>query len=146
MPSYYQSVHSVSINAPQEKIYEALTDWALRQKWRPGMTITWEGDSKAFVGQRVTFRPNGGVPFSFRITGLEPFRRFFMEYEGKPFRGRAAMEITPQEGGCQVAFHWMKVEPVGWIAKIYFALGFGMRTHQRRSLATLQMLKEYLEK
>ena len=71
--------------------------------------------------------------------------------------GRAAIEINPstrsafsgqgpEETGCEVAFHWMKVEPVGWPAQVYFASGLGMRSHRLRTLETLRMLREFLEK
>jgi hypothetical protein len=147
MPSYYQSVHSISIQAPAGKIYEALTDWAVRSKWRKGIKITWEGEPRAFVGQKVTFRVEGfpSYSFPFRITGLEPSRRFYMEYAGKPLKGRAAVEINTEEIGCRVDFHWMKVEAVGLLANLYFALGLGMRAHRARTMETLQLLKGYLE-
>jgi uncharacterized protein YndB with AHSA1/START domain len=134
--------------APAGKIYEALTDWTLRSKWRRGIEITWEGDPLAFVNQRVTFQVKGRLlpySFSFRISGLEPPRRVYMEYLGKTLRGRAAVEIVPEETGCRVDFHWMKVEPAGLLSKVYFALGLGMRTHRRRTIETLRLLKEHLE-
>lgn len=148
MASYRQSTDSLLIQAPPEEIYASLTDWALRLKWRPGMGIRWEGEARAFVGQKVSFRvqnPFFSYWFSFRITGLEPPRRFYMEYAGKPLKGRAAVEITPEDGGCRVAFHWMKVEPVGFLARLYFALGLGARSHRRRTLETLRLLKNHLE-
>ena len=159
MPSYFQSTHSLFVQAPPEKVYDALTDWALRAQWRRGIEISWEGESRAFLNQKVTFKV-GGVPsysFSFRVSGMEPPRRLFMEYLDKPLRGRAAIEIDPStrsarsgqgpdETGCEVAFHWMKVEPAGWPARIYFALGLGTRAHRVRAMETLRMLKEYLEK
>ncbi len=146
---YYQSTHSLSVAAPAEKIYEALTNWPLRAQWRRGIEIHWEGDAKAFRGQTVSFkvkRPFFSYSFSFRISGLEPPRRLYMEYTGRPLKGRAAVEIVPEEKTCRVDFHWMKVEPEGWMAKLYFALGLGMRTHRLRTRETLRMLKEYLEK
>jgi hypothetical protein len=146
--AYYQSTHSISITAPAEKIYGALTDWPLRAQWRKGVEIVWQKEGKAFVGQEVSFkvkRPLFSYPFSFRVTGLEAPRRMYMEYLGKPLTGRAAIEITPEEKGCRVDFHWMKVEPAGWAAKLYFALGLGMRTHRRGTMETLRMLKNHLE-
>ena len=68
-----------------------------------------------------------------------------MGYLDGPLTGRAALQILPEGGGCRVEFHWMKVEPVGVAAKLYFALGLGTRTHRRRTMETLRMLKEYLE-
>jgi hypothetical protein len=159
VPPYFQSTYSLFVQAPPEKIYEALTDWALRAQWRKGIGISWEGNSKASLNQKVTFKVGDFPPysFSFQVTGMEPPRRLFMEYLGKPFNGRAAIEINPssrsarsgqgpEETGCEVAFHWMKVEPVGWPAKIYFALGLGTRSHRVRTMETLRMLKEFLEK
>jgi uncharacterized protein YndB with AHSA1/START domain len=148
VPPYYQSTHSLSIQASPEKIYEALTDWVARGAWRPGIQITWEENPKAFLNQKVVFRIQGLFPYSFsyRVAGLEPPHRLYMEYMGKPLRGRSAVEITPEEGGSRVAFHWMKVEPVGFWARLYFACGLGTRSHADRTRETLRMLKDYLEK
>jgi hypothetical protein len=148
MASYYQSTHSISVNASAEKIYEALTDWPTRSKWRKGIEIIWEGEPKASVNQKVTFHVKRGLlpySFSFRITGLEPPRRFYMEYTGKPLRGRAAVEINSEHKGCNVAVHWMKVEAVGLLPWLYLKLGLGMRSHRKHTLQTLRMLKQHLE-
>ncbi len=145
---FYQTVHSISVNSPAEKIYEALTHWVDRAAWRHGIGIQWEGENRAFVGQKVSFKFKSflfSYSFSFRVSGMEPPRRLYMEYTGKPLQGRAAIEIVPEEKGCRVDFHWMKVEPAGLISKIYFALGLGMRAHRRRTMETLRMLKNHLE-
>ncbi|MGH7739161.1 MAG: SRPBCC family protein [bacterium] len=149
--AFYQSAESILIQASAEKIYEALTDWRQRTQWRPGLTIQWEGSDQAHVNQVVRFQVGGFPPsrFKYRIAGLEPSRRIYMEYTGWPLRGRSAIEITasePEGSGCQVAFHWMKVEPVGFWAKLYFTLGLGMADHRRQTLKTLGFLKTYLEK
>jgi uncharacterized protein YndB with AHSA1/START domain len=146
--SYYQSTQSLFIQASPDKVYEALTHWALRSEWRRGIEIKWEGEDRASLNQKVTFkvkRPLFSYSFSFCVTGLEPPRRFYLEYTGKPLKGRAAVEINPEDKGSQVVFHWMKVEPAGWKARLFFTLGLGLRTHQARTAETLQMLKGYLE-
>jgi uncharacterized protein YndB with AHSA1/START domain len=146
--SYYQSSQSLLIQASPDKVYEALTHWAVRSQWREGIEIGWEGEDRASLNQKVTFkvkRPLFSYSFSLRVTGLEPPRRFYMEYTGKPLKGRAAVEINP-EGQCsQVVFHWMKVEPVGLVSRLFFGLGLGMRAHRARMMETLEMLKDYLE-
>lgn len=144
----FRSVESISIQAPVEKAYEALTDWKLRSSWRRGTILEWEGESKARVGQTIRTRVQG-VPsysFAYRITGLEAPSRIYMEYIGPPLQGRCSLEILPEEGGCQVSFYWMKVEPVGLLARLYFALGLGMASHRSQARETLRMLKETLEK
>ena len=149
MPSFYQSVQSQFIQAPPERIYDALADWALRSQWRKGIQVEWKGNSQAFVGQEVTFKIKGLIfcyRIRFKVTGLEPPYRLYMEYFGKSLEGRHAIELTPEKEGCRVAFHWMKVNPVGVLAKLYFALGFGMRDHRIRVQETLGMLKEYVKK
>jgi uncharacterized protein YndB with AHSA1/START domain len=148
MPPYYQSTHTLFIQAPPEKVYRALANWELRSLWRKGIQMKWEGSSQAYPGQEVTFRIQGGFigySFRFKVTGLEPSHRLYMEYLGKPLEGRNAIELIPQKGGCQVAFHWMKVKPKGFLAKTYFWLGLGMRSHRIRSMETLRMLKQHLE-
>ncbi len=147
MSKYYQSTDSISIQAAPEKAYEALTNWTIRSQWRKGVILAWEGDAKAFVGQKVRTKMRGVLPYSFeyRITGLEAPYRVFMDYTGNPLKGRCALEIVPEDKGCQVSFYWMKVEPKGLLAKIYFALGLGSVSHRSRSQETLRMLKEYLE-
>ncbi len=147
--AFYQSIHSLFVQAPPEKVYKALTTWHIRAKWRKGIRIKWDGPSEAFPGQHITFYVKGtclGYAFGFKIAGLEPCRRIYMEYDGFSLKGRSAVEIAPSGSGCNVAFHWMKVEPGHIIARLYFTLGFGMRTHRARTMETLQMLKEYLEK
>ncbi len=148
MASYYQSTQSLFIPASAEKVYEALTNWAVRSQWRSGIEIDWEEEGRAFLNQKVTFRvkrPLFSYSFSFRVTGLEPPRRFYMQYIGKPLKGRAAVEINPEDQGSRVVFHWMKVEPAGWVARLFFILGLGMRTHHARTMETLQMLRGYWE-
>ena len=144
----FQSVEFISIQAPVEKAYEALTDWKLRSAWRQGMTLKWEGESKTRVGQTIRTRVQGfpSYSFTYRVTGLEPPSRIYMEYIGPPLKGRCSLEILPEEGGCQVSFYWMKVEPVGLLSRLYFALGLGMVSHRSRARETLRMLKETLEK
>jgi len=146
---FYQATQSIFIQALPEKVYEALTNWALRAQWRAGIQVEWQGGPQAFAGQEVTFRIKDGllrIQIRFKVTGLEAPHRIFMEYVGKPLEGRHAIELKPENGGCLVAFYWMKVRPVGIPAKLYFALGFGMRDHARRTKETLEMLKAFLEK
>lgn len=146
---FYQSTQSILVKAPAEKAYAALTDWSERSKWRPGLEMTWDGEPKAHVGQQVTFKVKEGpftYFFSYRVTGLEAPYRAFMEYTGKPLRGRAALEIVPTEEGSQVFFHWMRVEPGNFLAKVYFFLGLGVQAHKDRTEETLRLLKKHLEK
>jgi uncharacterized protein YndB with AHSA1/START domain len=148
MPSFYQSSQSILIQAPPEKVYGALTDWALRAQWREGIQIRWEGSPRAFPGQQVEFGIQGPLwrtRIRFKVTGLEAPARLYLEYVGKPLEGRHAVEVTPEEDGSKVSFYWMKVRPVGWAARLYFALGFGMRAHRSRVTETLELLREYLE-
>ena len=125
----YQSRNDVEIQSTPERIYRALTNWEERSRWRPGLKMKWEGSAQAFVGQVVSFDVEGSYPpasFCYRITGLEHSRRIYMEYMDSALSGRAAMEVTPLEKGCQVSFYWMKVEPRGLWAWIYFRFGFGL--------------------
>jgi len=147
--SFYRSTRTILVKASAEKAYAALTDWSGRAEWRPGIEMNWEGNTKAFVGQKVSFKVKKGpftYFFSYRITGMEAPHRMYMEYTGKPLKGRAALEVVPTEEGSQVSFHWMKVEPTSFLAKVYFLLGMGVKAHQERTDQTLRMLKNYLEK
>ena len=146
--AFYQSEESIVIQSAPEKIYNALTDWNLRRQWRPGLSLSWDGPDHAQVGQVVRFQVAGfpSSRFEYRVSGLEPFQRVYMEYTGKPLKGRAAIEIVPEADGCRVSFYWMKVEASSLAAKLYFASGFGLRTHQLRTRETLRLLKDYLEK
>lgn len=146
--AYYQSRDEIEILSAPERAYQALTDWEERSRWRPGLKMKWQGEAKAYVGQEIAFEIAGSIPparFSYRITGLEPPRRIYMEYTGSALSGRAAMEVTPLEKGCRVSFYWMKVESKGLFPRIYFALGWGLASHKRRTAQTLEMLKNYLE-
>ncbi len=142
-------MEEIEILCSPEQAYHALTDWEERSRWRRGMKIEWQGSAEASVGQEVSFRTEGAFPpvfFSYRIMGLEPPGRIYMEYMNCSLQGRAAMEVTPMEKGCRVSFYWMKVEPKGWITRIYFVLGLGMKSHRHRTMETFRMLKEHLEK
>lgn len=144
---HYSSELSAVLQATPEKVFQALTDWSLRSQWRPGIAIQWDGEPKAHVGQRVTFRVQGGLfpySFSFRVTGVEAPRLLYFEYEDGPLKGRAALEVAPQEGGTKAIFHWMKVEPVGFLSRVLYVVGWGMKTHQAQVGRTFEMLKEYL--
>lgn len=59
-------------------------------------------------------------------------------------KGRAALEVVPQEKGSKVIFHWMKVEPVGFLPRFLFAMGWGEKTHHANTLKTFELLKGYL--
>ena len=146
--AHYQSADSIEICATPGKIYEALTRWKDRMVWRKGLSLKWEGQDQAAVGQEIVARIEGILPhfFQFKVTGLEPPYRLFFEYTGKPLRGRASIEIIPDQGFCQVSFYWLRVKPEGFWAQLYFRLGWGLANHRRQTGQTLQMLKAYLEK
>jgi len=149
---FYQTVESIELAASPEAVYRALTDWKARSLWRPGLRVTWDGPDQAAVGQCVSFKLKGfpAYGFTYRIAGLEPPSRIYLEYLAPPLKGRAAIEITAGAGnegtGCRVAFHWMKVEPVGFLASLAFALGWGLASHRRQTRKTFQYLKQSLEK
>ncbi|HTA77800.1 MAG TPA: SRPBCC family protein [bacterium] len=145
---FYQSTESIVIRAKPERVYEALTNWKERMAWRRGLMMEWDGPDQAEVGQKITAGLNKfpSTPFQFQITQLEWPYRIFIEYIGTPFQGRAAFEIIPEGANCYVSFYWMKVEVVGFWNRLYFRLGFGLKTHKLRSQKTLQLLKEHLEK
>ena len=148
MARHYASEISMEVQAPAERVFQALTDWSIRSQWRKGIEIQWEGAPRAFAGQKVVFHVKGGLfpyRFAFRVTGVEAPHRLFFEYEDGPLKGRAALEVTPQEKGCKATFHWMKVEPVGAIPRSLFALGWGTATHRVRTQETLRMLQKHLE-
>jgi uncharacterized protein YndB with AHSA1/START domain len=148
MARYYQSTHSTLLPAPPERVYESLTDWPVRAGWRRGVRIRWEGEPRAFQGQSVSFRVKGpffSSSFRLRVTGTEPPRRLYWEYAGKPLRGRGALEIFPEGEGSRLCFHWMKVEPEGLGARLFFRLGLGQALHRAGTLKTFRMLKAHLE-
>lgn len=146
--AYYQSRDEIEIQNSPGEIYRVLTDWEEISRWLPGLKMKWKGEARAFVDQEISFEIEGSFPparFSYRITGLEPPRRIYMEYQGSALQGRAAMEVTPIDKGCRVGFYWMEVEPKGMFARVYFMLGLGLSSHRRRTLQTLEMLKKHLE-
>jgi hypothetical protein len=141
----YQSADSLVISSTPGKVYEALTHWKERMAWRKGLLLQWEGADQAFVGQVISNRISGHS-FQYKITGLEPPYRIFMEYTGKSLQGRASIEIIPDGTQSHVTFYWMKVEPIGLLSQLYFQMGLGLASHRRRTRQTLEMLKEHLEK
>ncbi|HVZ80683.1 MAG TPA: SRPBCC domain-containing protein [bacterium] len=146
--NHYSSELSIVVRAKPDRVFQALTDWSLRAQWRKGIVPQWDGEPQAHVGQKVTFRVQGGpfpYEFSFRVTGVEAPHILYFEYEGGPLKGRAALEVRSQEDGTKATLHWMKVEPVGLLPRLLFSLGWGMKAHRARTLETLQLLKGYLE-
>jgi Polyketide cyclase / dehydrase and lipid transport len=146
LAQHYQNAESIVVRSTPGKVYEALTNWKERMAWRKGLILQYEGPDRSTVGQVVTASVEGSTLFAFKITGLEPPYRIFMEYTGKPLKGRWSIEIIPDGPDCHVTFYWLRVEPVGFFASLYFKWGFGLKTHQRRTRQTLKMLKEYVEK
>jgi hypothetical protein len=140
-----QSVQSIEIAATAGEVFSILRRWDLREKWRPGIGVVWEGGPEARPGQWVEFQKPPFARWKIKITGLEGFRLHWDYLEG-PLRGRAALVVEPLGGGSRVSFYWMKVEAFGWLSRIYFALGWGAESHRRGVEETLRMLKEYAQR
>jgi hypothetical protein len=146
MGRIYQSSETISLKAAPQKVFSHLTNWEQRQRACPKVKLNWDGKPEAYLHQKVRFRKSALAHWTIQVTGLELGRRMFFEYVEGPLRGRAAVETIPEGDGCKATFYWMKVEPYGWVSRLYFGLGLGYREHAKGMFETLDTFKEYLEK
>lgn len=140
-----QSVESIHLSAKPEIVFPVLRCWDMRSRWRPGVKLSWDGNSQAWVGQKVKFQKSPWARWTLEVTGVDESGILYFRYIQGPLRGRGAFQVEPEEGGSKVSFIWMKVEPFGWLSKACFALGRGLSSHQKDSRKTLEMLGNYID-
>ena len=100
-------VETVDVDAPPERTFAALVDWARQGEWMLGTDVTPVGGPAQEVGGRLAARtgvPIGrgrhlGVLDTMTITAWEQDRRVDVLHTGRVVRGTGSFEVLPREGG-----------------------------------------------
>jgi uncharacterized protein YndB with AHSA1/START domain len=106
---------TVDVDAPPQRVWAALTDWAHQGEWMLGTDVrTVDGDAQD-LGGRIAARtgvplPGGrhvGVLDTMVITRWEPPRRVDVRHLGRVVRGSGVFEVRPRGDGS--TFVWTEV-------------------------------------
>ncbi|SOE01365.1 SRPBCC family protein [Blastococcus haudaquaticus] len=141
-------VERVDVDAPPEKVWATLTDWASQGEWMLATDVETVGGPAQGLHGRLAARtgiplPNGrhlGVLDTMIITVWDPPRRVEVQHTGRLIRGPGIFEIEPRGDGS--TFVWTErlylpygyVGVVGWFLVRPFAL-FGIRKSLKRFAA-----------
>jgi uncharacterized protein YndB with AHSA1/START domain len=114
----------VSVVAPLETVWEAVTDWEGQRTWVLLTTVTVE-EGEPGVGQRLT-AVTGIGPLAFadhmEVTRWEPPHRVDVRHLGRVVRGTGTFTFEPVPGGAR--FTWIEdlEPPLGPLGAAAFAL------------------------
>ena len=141
-------VERVDVDAPPERVWAALTDWASQGEWMLATDVETVGGPAQGLHGRLAARtgiplPNGrhlGVLDTMIITVWDPPRRVEVQHTGRLIRGPGIFEIHPRGAGS--TFVWTErlylpygyLGVVGWFLVRPFAL-LGIRRSLRRFAA-----------
>ncbi|MGX5655112.1 SRPBCC family protein [Geodermatophilus nigrescens] len=131
----------VSVEAPLERVWAALTDWRSQGRWMPATDVEVVTPAEEGVGVRLAART--GVPLPWRrgrhlgvldtmvVTEWEPPRRVVVQHTGRIVRGPGIFELTPTATGTDLVWtEWLHlpfgiVGRLGWpLVKPAVVLGF----------------------
>ena len=136
---------TVDVDAPPERVWAALTDWARSGEWMLGTDVRAVGGPARDVGGRIEARtgvpvPGGrhlGVLDAMLITGWEPPRRVEVRHTGRVVRGSGVFEVRPR--GEYSTLVWTEVLdlPLGRLGRVGWplvrpAIAMGLRLSLRR--------------
>ena len=139
---------TVDVDAPPERVWAALTDWARQGEWMLATDVRPVGGPAQEVGGRVEARtgvpvPGGrhlGVLDPMLITRWEPPLRVEVRHTGRVVRGTGVFEIRPR--GAVSTFAWTERLdlPLGALGRIGWplvrpAMRAGVRLSLRRFAA-----------
>lgn len=123
---------SVDIDAPPERVFAGLTDWARQGEWMPGTRVAVTKGTGDGVGDEIVARTAlGPVGFDdpMRITGWEPPNRCEVLHLGRVVRGAGVFLVEARGSGSR--FTWVEWidPPLGLVGQ--FGLRAGRRPTQR---------------
>jgi len=103
---------TIDVDAPPERVWAALTDWARQGEWMLATDVRPVGGAAQEVGGRIEARtgvpvPGGrhvGVLDSMLITRWDPPLRVEVRHTGRVVRGTGVFEIRPR--GAVSTFAW----------------------------------------
>ena len=109
MPAEYVFVDEWDVEAPQERVFEALADARTYPEWWTPIYREVQADGPPEVGRRSQQRFKAKLPYTLStvstIVQMDPPRRFEFEVEGD-LRGRGVWTLSPHDGAVHVRFDW----------------------------------------
>ncbi|MBM7807595.1 carbon monoxide dehydrogenase subunit G [Geodermatophilus bullaregiensis] len=140
-------VERVTVEAPPERVWAALTDWRSQGAWMLATDVETVGGPAQGVGGRLAART--GVPLPWRrgrhlgvldtmvITEWDPPRRVVVQHTGRVVRGPGIFEVRPS--GERTEFVWTErlYLPLGLLGRLGWPLAkpfvvVGVRLSLRR--------------
>jgi hypothetical protein len=139
---------TVDVDAPPERGWAALTDWARTREWMVATDVRPVGGPAREVGGRLEARtgvplPEGrhvGVLDAMLITRWEPPVRVEVRHTGRVVRGSGVFEIRPRGAGCTLVWTERVDLPLGALGRAGWPLArpavrAGLRLSLRRFAA-----------
>jgi hypothetical protein len=136
-------IESVVVDAPEERVWAALTDWSRQGEWMLLTDVAPEigpaqgtgGRLRAVTGLRLRGGRRLGVVDTMEITRWEPPTRVDVLHTGRVVRGSGVFEIVPEEGRTRFLWSERLDLPLGRLGRLGWpAVEPVMRAGVRRSL------------
>ena len=108
---------SVDIAAPPERVWSVMSDVTRWSEWTPSVTsVSMLGGSPLVVGSRAIIRQPGFPPAYWRVSEVEPGRRFTWISPGPGFRVFARHSVEPTASGSRAT---LSLELTGILGGIF---------------------------
>jgi uncharacterized protein YndB with AHSA1/START domain len=105
----YVFVDEWDVDAPQERVFDALSDARTYPEWWTPIYKEVEAEGPPSVGRVSTQKFKAKLPYTLttqsKLVRLERPREFEVEVEGD-LRGRGVWTLTPRDGKVHVRFDW----------------------------------------
>ncbi|MGZ5341157.1 MAG: SRPBCC family protein [Solirubrobacterales bacterium] len=105
----YEFLDEWDVDAPQERVFNALADSTTYPEWWTPVYIDVQAEGEPRVGQVAKHHFKGRLPYTLRtsseIVRYEPPREFEVSVVGD-LTGKGVWTLTPREGGVHVRFDW----------------------------------------
>jgi uncharacterized protein YndB with AHSA1/START domain len=109
MAGEYVFIDEWDVDAPQERVFDALADARTYPRWWTPTYKQVESDGPPEVGRESQQRFGGRLPYTLetrsRIVRMSPPDEFEVEVDGD-LRGRGTWTLTPRDGKVHVRFDW----------------------------------------
>jgi uncharacterized protein YndB with AHSA1/START domain len=109
MAGEYVFIDEWDVDAPQERVFEALADARTYPQWWTPTYKEVESDGPPQVGRASLQKFGGKLPYTLKtestIVRMEPPREFEVNVVGD-LRGRGVWTLTPADGKVHVRFDW----------------------------------------
>jgi uncharacterized protein YndB with AHSA1/START domain len=109
MAAEYVFIDEWDVDAPQDRVFEALADARTYPAWWTPIYRQVDADGPPEVGRESRQRFKARLPYTLStvstIVRMEAPREFEVEVDGD-LRGHGVWTLTPQNGGVHVRFDW----------------------------------------